>query len=260
MNVRFAALPLLILFGATSAQAARAPVALLPSVGTASDDKRRDVDGAFRQALLDADELDLQSPVETRGHLMGLAEMGLVCLPEDVACLVKLGIVANVAWVLVPVVDEPDAGALPIEISAIDVAKGNRARVVDATVPVSDDDAIGAVALRALGLQPALPPELPPDPPPDLPPDPPGEGEGEGEPTEEGLSPGVLVTGIGGAVAGVALVSAVISDLVFFNVIAANKETRESIQPFGVAMWGVTALGLAATGVGIYLLTEEAPE
>ena len=80
-----------VLIATLLAAATPAPVALLASVGTTSEENRHDVDAALRQALRDEDSVDLLSPVETNQHVMSFAEMGLVCLPEDVACLVKLG-------------------------------------------------------------------------------------------------------------------------------------------------------------------------
>lgn len=266
-HVRLAAALLLTLSLAAHAASATLrseplPTALLPAVGPASEEERRDLDGALRQALLDANEIDLLSPVETRQQLLSLAEMGLVCLAEDVPCLVKLGLVSNVAWVLVPVMARPAGRTVVVEIGVIDVAAAKRVRTVEGKVSLDDESALEKLARRAMGLAEATPPDKPPDPPPDVE-APPSEGEGEGAKEKGGAaadvapSPGVIVAGIGGVVAGVSLVSATVVELVFANVIQADKDTRRNIQPFGAVLWGTTALGALAVGAGIYLLTEE---
>jgi hypothetical protein len=265
--VRFVATLLFSLLTVAPGAAAQG-VALLPSVGPAGEDDRRDVDTALRRALGSVDDLDLLSPVATRDNLMSLAEMGLVCLPEDVPCLVKLGIVADVAWVLVPEVGKPSGtGAsrtVEIEIGVIDVAAGKRARAVDGTVALSDGDAVGALARRAMAL-PEKPDDKPDDKLPDdklpddklpddkLPPDDPPD-------AAAGPSAGVLLAGIGGVVAGVSLVGAIVSDLVFLNVIAADKDTRQNMVPVGAILWGTTAIGAITAGIGAVMLAEEAPE
>ena len=131
---------------------APAPVALLPSVGSAKEDVRRDLDSTLRQALLDEDKVDLLSPVETREHVMSLAEMGLVCLPEDVACLVKLGIVAKVDLVLVPVgTASGKSKELDVEVTVIDVAKSAKVRAVQGHFAPSDTAQAAALVKKALG-------------------------------------------------------------------------------------------------------------
>lgn len=253
--LRPAAALLTLLLLASTARAAPAPTAILPVVGPASDDERRDLDGALRQALLEADEIDLLSPVETRQHLMSLAEMGLVCLPEDVPCLVKLGLVSSVAWVLVPVVKKPAGRTIAVEIGVIDVGTAKRARTIEGKVSLDDDVALGNLARRAMGIVPTST-DTPPDRPPDVTPPAEGEGEGEGEPVTA-PSPGVILAGIGGIVAGVSLVGVTVVELVYINAIAADKDTRRNIQPLGAVLWGTTVLGAVALGAGIYLLTEE---
>ncbi|HEY4223488.1 MAG TPA: hypothetical protein VGO62_19155, partial [Myxococcota bacterium] len=118
----------LLLAGAAPAMAAPLSVALLPSVGNAKEDVRRDLDGSLRQALQEEDRIDLLSPVETRQHVMSLAELGMVCLPEDIGCLVKLGIDANVSVLLVPSAQKTAGAELDVEIVVIDVAASTRTR------------------------------------------------------------------------------------------------------------------------------------
>ena len=252
-TVRFAA-TLLLTLSASSGAAAQG-VALLPAVGPAAEDDRRDVDAALRRALADVEELDLLAPMATRDNLMSLAEMGLVCLPEDVPCLVKLGLVSNVVWVLVPVVKKLAGRTIAVEIGVIDVGTAKRARTIEGKVSLDDDVALGNLARRAMGIVPTSM-DTPPDRPPDVTPPAEGEGEGEGE-HAAAPSPGVILAGVGGIVAGVSLVGVTVVELVYINAIAADKDTRRNIQPLGAVLWGTTVLGAVALGAGIYLLTEE---
>ena len=255
---------LLALLLSRAAAAATAPVAILPSVGGAKEDARRELDGALRGALNDEDTVDLLSPPETRDHVMSLAEMGLVCLPEDVACLVKLGIVANVSLVLVPVAEKGAGDKLEVEIAAIDVTTSQRARAVKAKVAPTDERAVAALIHRALGLPereppPPRPPPHPPEPdkpPPDKPP--PDKPPPDDPPAGAAKAPpvGVIVTGVAGALAGLALAGALTCDLIYADTLkVADAATRKNlVQPLGATLWATTALAAAGLGAGIYLI------
>ncbi len=262
---------------AVSVAAAPAPVAVLPSVGTASEGVRRDVDSALRGALLDIESIDLLSPVETRRHLVSLAEMGLVCLPDDVTCLVKLGLAANVSFVLVPEATPADDDMVDVEIGVIDVSEAQRARTV--TAHLSTGDAAAAVSLvhRALGLDAPAPADPAKDPPDRVVPDdtvdhktPPVDDDGRAHPTlddtddgagaapAEGkpLAPAAVVTGVAAAVGVIALGGAVTCDLLYSDTLplADAKTRKDIIQPVGAGLWVTTAFALAGVGAGAYLL------
>jgi hypothetical protein len=224
--------------GIEAAPAGAAPAAVLTSVGSADEGVRRELDEVIRRALLAEPSLELLSPAETTSQLMSLAEMGLVCLPEDVPCFVKLGIVANVSWVLVPVVDGA-AGAVEVQIDLVDVAAGQRARSVRSRLARGDEEAVAVLVRRALGREAAAEPDPPPNP---------------AVPTAPPL--GALVAGAGGAVLGLSLAGAVLCDLIYTNTLAvADARTRRDVvQPLGLGLWLTTALGAATVGAGAYLL------
>ena len=71
------------------------------------------------------------------------------------------------------------------------------------------------------------------------------------------LPVGAIVTGVSGAVAGLALVGAVSCDLIYDDVVkVADAKTRKNvIQPVGAALWVTTVLAVAGVGAGVYLLT-----
>ena len=241
---------------ASAGAAAAAPpaaIALLPSVGTAKEEQRRDLDGLLRQALLDDDHVELLSPVETREHLMSLAEMGLVCLPEDVACLVKLGIIANVAVVLVPVGNKAASGKdIDVELSVIDVAASRSLRTVSAHFAADDLAEAKALVAKALVIEPKkikAPDDHNSGPPP-------------ATATQKPLPTGVLVTGVSGAVAVLALTGAVTCDLIYSDALkGVDAKTRQNlVQPVGATLWVTTVLAAAGVGAGVYLMATAPPD
>ena len=254
------------------------PIALLTSVGVGGDADKRDVDTGLRAALLREDTVDLLAPVETRQHVNSMAEMGLICLPEDTACLAKLGILANVALVLVPVVDKGKPGKVTVSISVIDVGGAKRVRAVNSELDPTDEAELTALARRAIGIEPK---PTTGDPSPDK-----GNGgdtknggggdnqngggdnkNGGGDvvtpPTTDPAGPslGIILASVGGAVGGLAIAGAIVCDLAYANVIQiADADTRKNvIQPAGVALWIAGGVGLVVLGSGIALTFSDAP-
>jgi hypothetical protein len=166
-----------------------------------------------------------------------------------------------VELVLVPEVDAGSGDALAIEVRVVDVTASSQARRTTANAAASDRDAIARLARQVLDLEGKK------DPPP-----PPAEGEGEGEgegdkppppPPAEPPPVGLIVTGVGGALAGLAMAGAVVCDLVYADVIdvADAKTRRELYQPLGAALWITSAVGagVLASGVALMLTTPEPP-
>lgn len=234
-------------FAASAAGAEPAPYAVLPAVGPAPDDARRAMDAALRRALEHEESVALLAPGETRQHVLSLAEMGLVCLPEDVPCFAKLGIVANVSFVVVPAVAALRADALHVKLDLIDVAASERLRSVSATLAPDDDRGAASLVRQALGLPPL--PEVPPE-------GAPGEDDNGVASVGEAPSPGVVLAIGGGVVAGASFLGAVVCDLVYTDVLGvADKDARQDvIQPLGATLWVTTVLGVVAAGVGAALI------
>ena len=249
----------LFLWGALAqASPAAGSVMLVTAVGEATDDNKRALDVALRNAVEGEAAFTLLSAAETREQLSALADMGLICLPDDTTCFVKLGMAAGVDLVVVP-----EAGAagskLAITLRVVDVGDAKELRQVTDEVPPSDTATLAGLARRALGLEDDVKP-------------PPGEGEGEGEgegdqpppPPPPAAAPvGLIVTGVGGALAGLALTGAVVCDLIYADVInvADAKSRRELYQPLGAALWITGAVGLGVLGSGVVLMaTSPNPE
>lgn len=247
----------ILLLALAQASPGATAVALLTAVGDAAEEQKREVDAGLREALEGEGDFSLLSAAETREQLSSLADMGLICLPEDTPCFVKLGMAAGVDLVLVPVASEADGKGLTVQVHVVDVAAGGQARLVSAVVRDAGKQAWARLASQALGLMPADPP-------------PPAEGEGEGEgegepppaPAAAGPSLGVIVTGVGGALTGIGLAGALVCDLIYGDVlhVASAQTRREVIQPLGAVMWISSAVGVGVLGSGIALMLTAPPE
>jgi hypothetical protein len=259
--------PLAVLALAFAAQGALAQsVALLPSVGGVPESERKAVDGALRKALNAVDGVRLQSAADTKRHVLSMAELGLVCLPDDIPCLAKIGLAADVALVLVPVVEPARSGALDVAIGVIDVAKTTSVRTARADVDLEEADArdnLEALVDKALGRtgKPDVDPEPNPDPKPHPDPDPtPPVVEEAGSPM---ATAGFAIAGIGGAVLGVGLLGATFCELAYAGIIGGfDAKTRaDAIRPAGIGLWITGAIGAVALGSGLVLaLVAGAPE
>jgi hypothetical protein len=239
------------LCAAPAAQAAD-PVVLLPAVGSGKEMFGREVDAALRQALVDEPSVEVLPSVETRQHVNALAEMGLICLPEDIGCLAKLGIAAEVALVLVPVVERAGGGRIAVEIGAVDVGTAMRTRLVRADVVAGDAAALRSLVRQALGVEaPQQGPKEADPPPPDPPP----------REQEKPLPLGLVVGAVGGAVGALAIAGAVVCDLIYTDTIdVADAATRKNvIQPAGAALWIAGVAGLAVLGSGVVLTLTDSP-
>jgi hypothetical protein len=209
-------------------------------------------------------------------------------------CVAKVGITAGVDRVLVPRVERA-GDMLAVEIGVIDVGTGAQQLTVSGRTAASDDAALGALALRAIGVEPPPPPHD------GIAPDKGANGTGNGTSTtagsgtngtgtsdssgvgsgqgngtgngdtgpgdgggqEQGPPVGLILAGVGGGVAALAITGAVLSDLIYADVldVADAKTRRDIVQPAGIALWITSGVSLAVLGSGIALfLTEGAAE
>jgi hypothetical protein len=255
-----------------AASAAAQPIALLPAVGDAPEGERKSIDGALRAAFKTADGVQLQAPSDTKRHLLSLAEMGLVCVPEDVPCLSKLGIAADVALVMVPVAGASTGSSktVSLTIAVVDVASSALLRTAKGTLSPTDDDKLRALVAEALGKKPPdpkppddpHPPDHPPDVPPDVPPDPPP----HDPPPDTGAGPsastiGFIVAGVGGALGGVGLIGAVACEAIYRDLVGDfDPNTRSAVINPGRALWITTGIGAVALASGLVVAVVTQPE
>lgn len=245
---------------ATSARAQA--VAVLPSVGTASDADRKAVDSGLRKVLGATDGVDLQGNGDTKRHVLSMAEMGLICVPDDIPCMTKLGIAADVALLLVPVVNAPsgDERGFAIEIAVIDVGSEKLARTARATLVMSERDKVEDLVDDALGRSAAVvDPEPPADPPPkDPPPAPP---EDTGGPSLSTI--GFGIAGVSGGLLVLAAGGATFCELAFAGIVGGvDAGTRaDVIRPAGIGLWITSAVAAVGVGSGLVLaLATREPE
>jgi hypothetical protein len=244
-------------------------MAMLPSVGSASEDERHALDAALRRTLERMDESALQPAATTRAHVLSMAEMGVVCIADDVPCLVKFGLLASVSTVLVPVAARArgvkDGRALDIEIGVIDVAAGQRVRAVGARLAPSNGSGMDELVRGALGMESVDPKPKEPtpseEPPPDdgRPPDPP--------PPTQPATPGPLATagmtvaGVGGGLAALGVGSGALLELAWAGILpVAASSRRDVIQPAGVAVWVGTMIATASAGAGLLMYALAPPD
>lgn len=262
------ALPLLLVLSSSllaSASVRAQAVALLPSVGGASDTDRKAVDTALRRAFTADDEVKLQSSSDTKRHVLSLAEMGLVCLTDDVPCLCKLGLAADVALVLVPVVEVEGGRSFRVEIGVIDVPKSGVVRSVRAAIDPSKADEVEDLVDKALGRTTTAGRD--PDPPPDGDPVPDPDPNPDPDPTPVGGEPmslstvGFIVAGVGGGVLALGLGGAAFCELAYAGIIGGfDADTRATaLRPAGIALWITGAVGAVALGSGLVLALVASP-
>ena len=222
--------------------AAPLPLAmLLPPVGTSSEPTRADFDSALRAAIDGLGTYRLQPAEETRKHILSLAELGLICVPDDTPCLVKLGLAAEADLVLVPVVDADPAvpGNTRATLIAVLVETGTVGATAKASGVFTAAAPLRPLLDEALGIAPDRHPA---------------------PAAPSAPSPGVLLTVAGAAATGVALVSALTAELAYAHLLPADANTRADIaRPIGIAAWVVTLIGGAALTTGIVLLGTASP-
>lgn len=139
-----AAIALTAAFLLVSEAASAAPaLAVLPPTGDAPER----LEGALREEIEALGSHAVQPGDTTRAHVQSARDLGLSCAVDDVACLAKLGILAEVQWVVPSRVRRGDRGAL-LEVVLIDVqAAVERARVTRALDGPVDDVARAASLL-----------------------------------------------------------------------------------------------------------------
>lgn len=231
-------------------------LAILTPTGEASRAVRTWVDASLREAARSFEGVTVQDARETEGHVVSLEDLGLACRRDDVKCLVKLGIVAGVDAVLFPVVSEGAGDAddeVSVEVDFINISSADRTSTVMGVLIENDLPSARALLARLLTRDEA--PDhsssfddtaLPPPP------------TQSSEPTTP-IAWGAITLGVGAAVTAVALPTAIVSDLLFAQVIpGASAQTRNDVlRPLGIAMWLGSVAGGATLAVGGVLLAQE---
>jgi hypothetical protein len=149
------ALVLLVSLYADEAAAKRARLAILPVTGDGVlIDDLAPVEDALRGGAGDLDRYRLLSRENTLAELEGGRELGLHCRPNQTACLVRFGLVAEIDLLIVPRAAQ-EGSFLLVTASLIDVKEerevGRVGRIVDRR---SVGDSVGRLAAELLEMPP----------------------------------------------------------------------------------------------------------
>jgi hypothetical protein len=127
----------------------RPKVLLLPAQGPADEPSRRELNKRLREALQRDETISLMDGKATADVLDDSKSMGLVCKPSDGECLIKLGVLADVAMVLVP--QARGRRSLQVEVGLWEVETGAEVRHVQLELAPSDAEMVDLLVDRAFG-------------------------------------------------------------------------------------------------------------
>lgn len=246
--------------------AARAEtVALLPASGSADVDSRSRLDVQLRKAMAKVwPDLTLQSAQETGAAMSTLIDLnGEICENEDVACLSKLGILADVDTIVV--VEARGRKTLDVDVTIIDVEAGTVKRQLEGDVVAGDAGSAEAFVRSAFGnaevpriieTTPTTP-TRPTTPTPELP-------RGEGPIDETKLTDlqfaGASVAAVGGGVGVLGLLGALACEAVFWTGTGSKEVRKDIVAPLGSVLWIATIVGAVGAGAGGALYLAGSPD
>lgn len=240
-------------------------VAFLPASGSADVDSRSRLDVQLRKAMTKTwPDLTMQPAKETGAAMSTLIDLnGEICENEDIPCLSKLGILADVNTLVV--IEASGKKTLAIDVVIIDVEAGTVKRQVEGDVVLGDAGSAEALVRNAFGNA-SVPriiettpttPTTSTTPTPELP-------RGEGPIDETELTDlqfaGASVAAVGGGVAVLGLLGALGCEAIILTG-SGDKETRRDIVvPLGAALWIGTIVGTVAAGAGGALYLAGSPD
>ena len=237
--------------GAARAEA----VGVLPASGSADVDSRSRLDVQLRKAMTRVfPDIKVQPAKETGAAMSTLIDLnGEICENEDVACLSKLGILADVSSLVI--VEASGKKTLAVDVTVIDVEAGTVKRHVEGDVILGDGGSADALVRNVFGVAEvprildAVPtgPTTPTAPTPELP-------RGDGPIDETKLTDlqfaGAAVGAVGGGVAVLGLLGALGCEALYWTGTGSKEVREEIVAPFGAALWIGTIVGVVAAGAG----------
>jgi hypothetical protein len=122
---------------------------LLPTLGPADEPSRRELNKRLREALQREEESVVVDAKVTADVLADSKAMGLVCKPDDGECLIKLGVLADVGLVLVPVAR--GRRSLQVECGLWEVDTATELRHVTLELSPSDTEMVDLLVDRVFG-------------------------------------------------------------------------------------------------------------
>jgi hypothetical protein len=248
-----------------SADAAAETVAFLPASGSADVDSRGRLDVQLRKAMAKAwPDLTVQPAKETGSAMSTLIDLnGEICENEDIPCLSKLGILADVNTLVV--VEASGKKSLAIDITLIDVEAGTVKRQVEGDVVLGDAGSAEALVRNVFGAAEVpriiettpTTPTTSTTPTPELP-------RGEGPIDETKLTDlqfaGASVAAVGGGVGVLGLLGALGCEAVFWTGTGSKDVRKDIVAPLGSVLWIGTIVGAVAAGAGGALYLAGSPD
>lgn len=240
-------------------------VGLLPTSGSAAIDDRAQLDVAIRKALAKLPEFTVQPAKDTGAAMSTLIDLnGEVCENEDVACLAKLCILADVQTLIVT--EASGKRTLEVKLTIIDVEDGKLRRTVEGDVRQGDNGDAEALLERAFKGQDSVVRII------DKTPQKPKETDdgptfiagGDGPIDETKLTDmqfaGATIAGVGGGLSGLGLLGALTCEAIFWTGTGPAATRKNVVAPLGSALWVGAAVGAVAAGVGGGVFLAGAPD
>jgi len=238
---------------------------MLPASGAASPEARGRLDAAVRKALGGIADIKVQPAKVTGEQLSMFIDLNAeVCDNDDLICLSKLGILAEVDLLLI--VEASGQRTLEVELTLVNVERSAVVRTVDGEVRVDDQPNITALVERV--FQKAEVPTIvdvttPTKPVTSTDTEAPviERGDGVDETKLNGTQfAGVTLASIGGGLAGLGLLGALSCEAIFWTGTGAAQTREDVIAPLGSALWIATIVGGVAAASGGALYLAGAPE
>ncbi len=262
-TVVFGLFVLVLLVGAVGARAET--VGLLPTSGAASIDDRAQLDVAIRKALAKLPELKVQATKETGAAMSTLIDLnGEICENEDVGCLSKLGILADVETLIIT--EATGKRTLQVKLVIIDVENGTLRRTIEGEVRQGDNGDADALVDRAFKGQDSVvrivdatptKPKVDPTPPTFI-------AGGDGPIDETKLTDmqfaGATIAGVGGGLAGLGVLGGLTCEAIFWTGTGPAATRKNVVAPLGSALWVGAIVGAVAAGVGGAVFLAGAPD
>ena len=230
-------------------------VGVLPASGSADVDSRSRLDVQLRKAITRVfPDLTVQPAKETGAAMSTLIDLNSeICENEDVACLSKLGILADVSTLVV--VEASGKKTLAVDVTVIDVEAGTVKRQVEGDVVLGDAGSTDVLVRNIFGA--AEVPRIldtgptgtttPTAPAPELP--------RSGGPIDETKLTdlqfaGASVGAVGGGVAVLGLLGALGCEAIYWTGTGSKEVRADIVAPLGGALWIGTIVGAVAAGAG----------
>ncbi len=234
---------------------------MLPASGEASPDQRKRLDVTVRKALEAQPGVKVQPQKVTGEQLSMFIDLNAeVCDNDDLVCLSKFGILAEVESIVI--IEAAGQRTLDVKLVLVNVEKGSVVRTIAGEARADDAPTVVALVARLFQKEEVVriidtaptdqkPRVIDDAPPPDI-----ERGDGVDESKLNDLQfAGVTVASVGGGIAALGLLGALSCEAIFWTGTGPAKTRADVVAPLGSVLWVVGVVGGlgAAAGGGLYL-------